>query len=99
MSFAERFKAYVASQPSDKPVNHSSWRLCAIGEFVRDTDPTNEEDPYLFRATTMFKHVFGERAYDIIGDGGRGGFCSEPVPMETYGELSQWLNGLIVLHE
>lgn len=87
----QQFKAYVAEQPQDKPINHSSWRSCALGEFARDV-LNDQDDPYIFKPTTAFNTVFGSQAYDVLGNGGWS--FGITVPMNTYGELSTWLESL-----
>ena len=36
------FIQFVASQPSDKKVNHDSWHSCAVGEYAKALDLTCE---------------------------------------------------------
>lgn len=100
MSLVEQFKAWVAEQPPEQTINHFSWNTCAMGEFATTLPPNDEGEPvYGYDVGNEFQVVYGDDAYNTIGNGGRGSHYhfeepKEPVPMANYGELSVWLNSL-----
>lgn len=36
MSAFEDFRKFVNDQPPERPVNHSAWSTCAVGDFRRE---------------------------------------------------------------
>lgn len=97
----EQFKAFVAEQPPETVINHSTWSSCALGEFVRVVEPLNEGHQPITSGgmANRFNEVYGHDAYMLLGNGGRAGSYFSPdfeksVSMANYGELSAWLNSL-----
>lgn len=36
---------FVKSQPKDRPINHLSWHLCAVGDWWHGDNNPSERDP------------------------------------------------------
>lgn len=97
----QHFKAWVDDQPPETPINHSTWSSCALGDFVRATQPLNEHQSPITSGgmSERFRDACGHDSYMLLGNGGRSGCYFNPnveksVPMANYGELSVWLNSL-----
>jgi hypothetical protein len=78
-----QFVAFCDSQPIDKPINHYTWRTCAIGEFLESEgrkllQPISSNDHDLV-AILGYEH---SRLSCQLG----AGHCPD-----NYGEFTEWL--------
>lgn len=97
MSLVELFKDWVAEQPQHT-IDHHSYDTCALGEFANHYNHNkhiNHEADVIdgYVVVQSLHNVYGRNPYLIIGNGGRNP-NGDDVPMDTYGELSAWLNSL-----
>lgn len=101
MSLAEQFRDWVAQQPPEQTIDHTTYDTCACGAFAR-TLPDTEEGVTLYGwdISASIGGVYGDEAHTIIGNGGyasaygRHTQRSPMVDISTYGKLSEWLQSL-----
>ena len=101
MSLAEQFKAWVAEQPPEQTIDHTTYDTCACGAFAH-TLPDTEDGKRVYGGdiAESIHCLYGSAACSIIGNGGyasaygRGLERSPMVDISTYGKLSAWLNSL-----
>ena len=95
MSLVEQFKTWVAEQPPEQTIDHRSYESCALGEFAR-TLPEDENGDRVdgWNVAWSLHQAYGDEPYNIIGNGGKETQVNKAVPLNTYGELSAWLQTL-----
>lgn len=104
MSLAEQFKAWVAEQPPEQTIDHTTYDTCACGEFAihyNHNEHINHESDvvYGWDINASIDKVYGDEAATIIGNGGYETAMgherrSPKVDISTYGKLSEWLHSL-----
>ena len=82
--------AFINSQPTDKDINHASWRHCAVGDYVAsvlgDFDRRYEQDSRVMSYQELqVDHLAGN-----LGDQLEGILCT--LEAETYGDAQLFLS-------
>lgn len=86
------FVEFCKAQPEDKVIDHSSWRTCAVGEFIVHKGISNMEEPYGYwnnEDTSELIEILGVRGNK--GEDTLSRRLEDSDLPETYGEFTKLL--------
>ncbi len=100
MTVAEKtfigFQQFVARKPSEEALNHSSWRTCAVGEYL-GPDFVDDDGDVTRIVDWKNEHLPQEIAYTMLWAGTTPmvghprGYLKPRPQLKTYGEVDSYL--------
>lgn len=77
------FIKWVSGQPRDRVINHLSWHLCAVGDYLFDDNPQEDRQPQSWAGVAAWaEDELGSRWFVRIG---------LHQGLQNYGTLNDWM--------